>query len=246
MATRANQSKQGPSSTDAPSSSSVPAFARGASGPSLGSVPLRLRGGRGPWTWMISQAKLGCRNGQIVPLVIPAWHAPGISGNIRGDRGSGFVGQLKSQGYAEIPHGFAADSACFDADRTTAEHSTYLAMWSGIDIDGRPATRWTDAWERPVQLGHIVQWERDEVGRDAFLVRALAEIANRGAALSAAQIRLATKPLIDRIHSEANRASERSRLLIMQCARHLPAAHIPASVRQILTRQEIDLSTLAQ
>ena len=243
MATRANQSTQGPAAEAGPTSF-VPAFARGSSGPSLGSVPLRLRGGRGPWTWMISQAKLGCRNGQIVPLAIPAWHAPGISANIRGDRGAGFSNQLQKQGYVEVSHGFAPDSPCFDGDRNNAEHSTYLAKWSGLDIEGRPATKWTDAWERPVQLGHIVQWERDEVGRDAFLVRALMEVANGGQPLTAAQIRLATAPIINRIHSEANRATERSRLLIMQCARHLPTEHIPDSVRQILQRQEIEMPTL--
>ena len=215
MATRANQSTQGPAAEAGPTSS-VPAFARGSSGPSLGSVPLRLRGGRGPWTWMISQAKLGCRNGQIVPLAIPAWHAPGISANIRGDRGAGFSNQLQKQGYVEVSHGFAPDSPCFDGDRNNAEHSTYLAKWSGLDI----------------------------VGRDAFLVRALMEVANGGQPLTAAQIRLATAPIINRIHSEANRATERSRLLIMQCARHLPTEHIPDSVRQILQRQQIEMPTL--
>lgn len=247
MATRANQTTSpAVEAGGAGPSTSVPAFARGSSGPSLGSAPLRLRGGRGPWTWMVSAAKLGCRNGQIVPLPVPAWHAPGISANIKGDRGAGFIGQLGKLGYIEIPHNFAPDAACFDSDRAGAEHSTYLQRWVGVDIEGRPAVRWSDAWERPMQLGHIVQWERDEVGRDAFLVRALMEVVNRGQPLSDAQVKLATQPLISRIHAEANRATERSRLIIMQCARHLPTEHIPTSVHQILKRQEIDLPDLTQ
>jgi len=245
MATRANKpTKSDPAAPAGSSPLSVPSLARGPSGPSLGSAPLLLRPGRGPWTWCISAAKLGCRNGQIVPLPVMAWHAPGISANVRGDGGQGFVNQLSRQGYVPIPHDFLP-AVAFGQNRAGSPDSTYLDRHMGISMDGRQVTRWVDAWRRPSRIGHRVEWMHDEEGRDAFLVAALIALANGGEPLREVQIRIATQPLIRRIESEANRATERSRLIIRQLASHLPPEHIPASVHAILRRHDIEIEPVA-
>jgi hypothetical protein len=51
--------------------------------------------------------------------------------------------------------------------------------------------------------------------------------------------------VISRIESEANRATERSRLLIQQLAGHLPREHYTDSVRQILRRQDVEIAGLS-
>lgn len=240
MATRASRAAEQTTATAPTPSTSVPSLARGASGPSLGSVPLLLRPGRGPWTWCLSAARLGCRNGRIVPMVVPAYWTPGLSANVKGDGGQGYIGQLKRQGYVEIPHDFLP-AVAFGEDRAGSPDSTYLNKWQGVDLEGRKVVKWADAWWRPLQLGHVVESETDAAGRDDFLIQALIEIANGGKPLGTAQIRIATQPVIRRIEQEANRASERSRLLIQKLAGHLPVEHYTDSVRQILRRQDIEV-----
>ena len=244
MATRAQQLPADNSAGATLTNPSVPSLARGSSGPSLGSVPLLLRPGRGPWTMCISAAKLGCRDGRIVPLVVPAWHTPGISANIAGDGGQGYIAQLTRAGFAPIPHTFLP-AVAFGASRAGAEHSTYLERLEGHDIEGRGCVQWVDAWTRPLQLGHIVEMDRDATGKDDFLVAAWTELCNGGKSPSKLQQRIATQPVISRIESEANRATERSRLLIQQLAGHLPREHYTDSVRQILRRQDVEIAGLS-
>lgn len=241
MATRANQPSSLPAASAPPATrSSAPSLARGASGPSLGSTPLLLRPGRGPWTWCISPARLGCRNGQIVPLPVPAYHAAGLSANVRGDNGAGYVGQLTRQGYKAVPHD-RLPCVAFDASREGAPDSTYLHRWEGRDIGGGTVERWSDAWSRPIQFGHQVIWEQDAAGRDAFLVQCLIDLCNDGQPLSAIQIRMATEPLIDRIRAEAGNEAPAARKVVRQLAQHLPRANYTPEVVDILNRMGITI-----
>ena len=165
---------------------------------------------------------------------------PGLSANIEGDGGHGHVSDLIRQGYVAMPHGFLP-AVAFGLSRAGSQHSTYLDMHSGHDLAGNPVVKWTDAWTRPLRLGHIVEWEQDEEGRDAFLIAAWVKLCNADQPLSKLQVRIATRPLISRIESEANQSSERSRLLISQLAAQLPAEHYTESVRQILRRQDVEV-----
>ena len=237
MATRAQSAPQPAASPAA----SVPSLAGGLSGPSLGSRPLVLRPGRGPFTWMVSPAKLGCHHGQIVPLLATAWHAPGLSGNRRGDLGRGYQSQLEMEGYIPIPHNWGADSLAFGVSRTGAADSTYLQRWSGVTIYGAPAVQWTHAWKQPQQLGHRVDWITDDAGRIAFMRRALIELANDGRELSDLQIRIAVEPLQRRIVSESIHDSGHARKVVRQCALHLPREHHTHEITAILKRLDIVL-----
>ena len=241
MATRATTRTD-----DAPSPGSAslsrPRLAQSAAGPSLGSTPMRLRESRGPWTWMISAARLGCRNGVIVPRAVPAWHSPGVSANRRGDNGAGYVGELKRQDYVEIPHD-RLPCVAFGKSRDGAAHSVYLERHEGVSIGGARVFRWTSAWERYARLGHLTHAEYDHAGKDLFLHQALLDLCTPDGELSPLQIKLATLPLIKRIEAEANHDGPRARALITQMARQLPAEHVPAQVHAILRRLEIELPT---
>ena len=239
MATRANTSAQSGDMSSAVAS--VPSLAGGLSGPSLGSRPLVLRPGRGPFTWMVSPAKLGCHHGKIVPLMATAWHAPGLSGNRRGDLGRGYQSQLEMEGYVAIPHNWGADSLAFGVPRTGAADSTYLQRWNGVTIYGSPAVQWTHAWKQPQQLGHRVDWVSDDAGRIAFMQRALIELANEGRELSDLQIRIAVEPLQRRIVSESIHDSGHARMVVRQCAVHLPREHHTHEITAILNRMDIVL-----
>jgi hypothetical protein len=238
MATRA---KSPPAAAPAQSTPPTPLLAGGSLGPSLGSRPLVLRPGRGAFTWMVNPAKLGCYHGTIVPLCAIAWHAAGLSANVRGDNGQGYRMQLEREGYKSIPHNYAHDAVAFGSDRSNVTHSTYLNRWEGIDIQGRPAVRWTHAWTRPQQLGHRVEWLKDDPGRVAFLHRALIEIANDGQDLSDLQIRIATESLIRRIEAESINESGHARKVIRECAIHLPREYHTEHVTSILARLNITL-----
>jgi hypothetical protein len=239
MATRANTSAQSGDMSSAVAS--VPSLAGGLSGPSLGSRPLVLRPGRGPFTWMVSPAKLGCHHGKIVPLMATAWHAPGLSGNRRGDLGRGYQSQLEMEGYVAIPHNWGADSLAVGVPRTGAADSTYLQRWNGVTIYGAPAVQWTHAWKQPQQLGHRVDWVSDDAGRIAFMQRALIELANEGRELSDLQIRIAVEPLQRRIVSESIHDSGHARMVVRQCAVHLPREHHTHEITAILNRMDIVL-----
>ena len=189
---------------------------------------------------MISAARLGCRHGRIVPLVVPAWHTPGISANVRGDRGAGYVSVLRRQGYVEIPHDRLPCTA-WGESRAGGGRSSYLDRYEGVDRGGRGAVRWVDAWTRPRQIGHLVSWEQDAAGRDAFLIAALMDLANRGDPLHPVQIELAVRPVALRIENAANRDTPRSRRLIEQMYRHIPPEHVPDSVRTTIRRIMPDL-----
>lgn len=244
MPTRArkttSKTAQGASKPSAPPAFSAPSLARGSAGPSLGSVPLRLEPGRGPWTWCISAARLGCRNGRIVPLAVKAFHAPGISANIRGDNGSGYVQQLIRMGYVPIPHD-RLPCVAFGEDRSTAPDSTYLHRWQGVSLHGYEVDHWRDAWHRPQRLGNQVIWQEDAEGRDLFLSEALRDLCNGGDELSDVQITLATRPILQRIRSEATMDGPGARKLVRQMATHLPREHHTDDVRDILARMEITL-----
>jgi len=230
---------------DAPegaASLSRPRLAQSAAGPSLGSTPMRLRESRGPWTWMISAARLGCRNGVIVPRAVPAWHAPGVSANVRGDNGAGYVGDLKRQHYVEIPHD-RLPCVAFGESRAGAAHSVYLERHEGVSIGGARVFRWTSAWTRYARLGHMTYPEYDHAGQDLFLHQALLDLCTPDGKLSPVQITLATRPLIKRIEAEASREGPHARALIAQMAAQLPAEHVPDSVHAILRRLEIELTT---
>lgn len=219
----------------APASSGAPrsrySLASPQQGPSLQGGPLRLPGGRGPWTYLISPAKLACRDGAIVPLPAKAWHEPGLNGNGKNPgRGEGFVLRMQSQGFIAIPHDFPASA--FGAQRSVDPISTYLDRYEGIDAMGRPCVYYTDAWERPESLGHLIHWKRDKVGRDAFLVAALMALTGINV-LSAVQIQIATTPLIDSIRSLFRaRGLDAARHLGERIA-HLPPGHIPPDVARI-------------
>ena len=244
MATRASTPLQPEHSAPASHTSPAPALARGSQGPSLGSVPMLLDPGRGPWTWMLSAARLGCRRGRIVPLTINAWHAPGISANIAGDGGSGYVGQLVRQGYVPIPHDYLPCVA-WGESRAGAPDSVYLDKHIGHDIEGRGCERWTDAWIRPLQLGHVVQWESDAEGRDAFLIAAWTHLCNGGKPPAPVQVRLAVQPVLSRIESEAAYMTEAARILIRQLAENLPVEHYTDTVRDILRRRDLPIPEVA-
>ena len=238
MATRSRTPRTPPPAQEL-AAAPKPALSQPAGGPSLGATPLRLREGRGPYTWMISAARLGCRHGRIVPMVVPAWHAPGIGANVRGDHGAGYIGQLRRQGYVEIPHD-RLPCVAFGASRAGAKHSTYLERYEGVGADGRPVTQWVDAWQRPQQIGHLVVWETDDEGRDEFLAAALRDLACGGRDLTSAQVQLAIRPILARIRAEADRDTARSRRLIATMAGHLPAEHTPPDIRRLLERLEIE------
>lgn len=243
MATRANVTSSPAVEQSAPVHQSVPALARANTGPSLGSTPLRLEPGRGLWTWAINPAKLGCRDGRIVPLQVPVLHAGGFSANIEGDQGAGWLAQLRREGWVEIPHDFAPDAKAFDQPRTNAALSVYIEEYRGVAITGVSVTRYVDAWKRPLQIGMHTEWEEDTAGRDAYLARALVEIANKGQALNEAQIRLATRPYIRQIEALASRDDARAVRHISQIAGHLPVQYHTEGVREILKRHGIETRT---
>lgn len=238
VATRARTETAAASEAAAPMNR--PRLAQTAAGPSLGSAPMRLRESRGPWTWMISAARLVCRNGRILPKAVPAWHAPGIAGNVRGDGGSGYVGQLVRQGYVQIPHD-RLPCVAFGQSRENARHSVYLERHEGVDLDGRPAVQWTTAWTRYARLGHMSIPEHDHEGKDRFLEQAMLDLVCKDGKLSEVQIGMAIRPVVDRIHAEASNDTPRARRLIADMAAHLPREHTPDSVRAILQRLEIEL-----
>jgi len=240
VATRASTDTK--AAAQASASLSRPRLAQSAAGPSLGSSPMRLRESRGPWTWMISAARLCCRNGRIVPKAVPAWHAPGIAGNVRGDHGAGYVGQLTRQGYVEIPHD-RLPCVAFGESRAGAAHSVYLERHEGVDITGRKVSQWTSAWTRYVRLGHMVRPEHDHEGKDRFLEQAMLDLVCRDGKLAPVQIEMAIEPLVARIGRESNNDTPRARRMIAQMVAQLPPEHTPDSVRAIMRRLEIEQPT---
>lgn len=226
------------SSSSAPSAAAGPSLARSSSsGPTLAGGALRLPGYRGPWTYAISPAKLGCRNGQIVPLAAKAWHEPGLNGNAPGpNHGEGFLMTLRRQGYVEIPHDTPARA--FGADRVGVQDSTYLDRYTGIDAHGRHTVYWCDAWERPEPFGHLVHWRRDPDGRDQWLHDQLLRIS--GGALSDLQISLATEPLIASIRGLYRAHGSKASVRIKEQIAHLPPAHVPPDLQAIASELGIE------
>lgn len=239
MATRAATAKAPPAGVH----SSTPALARANSGPSLGSTPLRLSPGRGLWTWAINPAKLGCRDGRIVPLQVRVLHAAGFSGNVLGDQGEGWMAQLRKDGWVEIPHDFAPDAKAFGSPRVGAALSVYIEQYKGMSVSGAAVVKYVDAWKRPLQIGLHTEWEDDSDGRDVYLSRALVEVANKGQPLNAAQIRLATAPVIKQIEALSARDDARAGRHLLKLAKHLPVEHYTDGVKEILKRRGLEVPT---
>lgn len=191
---------------------------------------------------MISPAKLGCRNGRIVPMPAKAWHEPGLNGNApRASQGEGYIMTLRRQGYQEISHDTPA--VAFGADRVNVADSTYLDRYTGQDGQGRSVVYWADAWERPQALGHIIYWERDQEGRDQWLEAQLLRLS--GGALSEVQIRLATEPLIASIRSIWRTHGAKAAQRVKEQLGHLPADRIPADLLAVAQELQINPSASA-
>jgi hypothetical protein len=188
---------------------------------------------------------VGCLNGQVVALPVQALHEAGIGANVRGDGGGGQINDLTRSGYKAVPHNLPGVTA-FGKARDGAADSVYLEKWVGQDIGGNSVERWTDAWMRPVQFGHQVIWEHDEPGRAAFKAQILIEVANGGQPLSDLQLRMAARPMIERIKAESSRESPAARKLVRQIALHLPRALFTDEVHDSLKRLDIDLPDLPE
>lgn len=195
--------------------------------PDLASGTLRLPGYRGPWTYCVSPAMLHCFLGEIVPRLAKATHDPGAFGNAPGpNRGEGAVAWHEARGYRRVPHDLAGLVAFGEPVAGGVSH--YLSRWDGVDPTGRPTAYHSDRWARPVSIGHLTEWERDEEGWLGFLL-AVREIVIPGGDLSPMQIRIATTPAISKVLRLLDRPQDhpRVRRLLRQHAAHLPREYAP-------------------
>lgn len=206
-------------------------------GSAFSSRPLQIRRPRGAFTLMVNPAKLGCRDGRIVPLPVKVWHEPGWCGNgAHNDQASGAILQLERQGFSRIDHGTPV--VAFGESRTTPQPSTYLNRFEGVSPKGRAVVHYADAWERPRQMGHLTTWEQDSEGRDLWLVEQLAAISPE---LAPVQIELATTPLIERARQLIGKPN--TERLIASYVGHLPVEHTPSDLASY--RPEMDATTPA-
>ena len=217
------------------------AWARQASPGQISSGPLRLRGDRPAFWWMVSPGSVCWYNKKLIPQVKTVFHTPGLGSNIAGDAGRGIREEMRAAGFVEIPYDFAPDALAFGVPRSAhggQKMAVYVDRYDGITALGVPAVEYRHAWERPLQLGHLVQWERDDDGRTAYLERALIEIANNGQPAHKAQIKLATGALVARIELEGRSQTPRAAIMVRSLVAHLPDEY-HNEIRPVLDRFRI-------
>ncbi len=215
---------------------SVFAFAAGQTGSQLAPGELVVPRPSDPFTYMINPGALQCRNGRIVPKVAHAMWTPGLCGNGKAmGRGEGMRLQLQGLGYTEIPHDFPA--VAFGAQRVPGpgvvssyidEHQARTSLGRG----GRLVKHYTDCWTRPERLGHLVDWVRDDEGRDAFLAEALIQLGNKGRPLTETQIKIATTPILRKLGQLLSTDTAHSRRIFLQTVAHLPDEYMTHEFRE--------------
>jgi len=183
-----------------------------------------------PYTLFVSPSQLMCKFGRIVGRLSKALHTPGQNGNGKATGDTGAGAYLMTQGMTRVPHDF--ECVAFGKARVIGGNvqSTYLDSYVSTDISGNRIRRWVDAWHRPVQLGHLTEWEFDEDGYCDFLERCL-KIVTPGK-ISDLQIRIATKSLIKQIEGLTDRDDARSRRMLAVCLLHLPPDLAPKKAKK--------------
>jgi hypothetical protein len=168
-----------------------------------------------------------CLDGEILPELAKAWHTPGANGNAPGrGQGQGFVSNLMGVGYVPVPHDI--ETTAFGESRAGAPLSAYLDRHEGVSR-GRPVVFHCDAWRRPVQLGNLVDWQRDHEGWKAFLRQCLALVSPDG--LVDMQISLAVTPVLRRIRAAQDRDDARGQRMLSALLSNLPPEHVPDDLR---------------
>jgi hypothetical protein len=133
---------------------------------------------------------------------------------------------MSKDGWFAVDHGIGAFAFGVDRRLLSGLVSTYLDRHVGTSADGLPAICYTDAWERPQRLGHLIHWERDDQGRDLWLESLLVLIAPAGK-LSPIQIRLAVEPRVRLARSMADRDDPRGKRQFLDLVKHIPREHLP-------------------
>lgn len=187
---------------------------------------------------MLSESRLVCRKGRIVPAPAKAWMEQGFMNNQKGGVGQGMIADLNGRGWVAIPHtrpAVAFGEPTIPADAATTERmSTYLHKVKGVGPDGKPCTRWCDVWERPRGLGTSLVWDRDNDGRDEWLISCLDLVVPDGK-LRQVHIDIALQPALRAAYGLLDRATTpRGRRLLLGQLNHIPVEHLPDDLKAAL------------
>ncbi len=181
---------------------------------------LSIPGAAPPFTYMVSPWELECVDGYIVPRIVQIPHIPAVGRVTKNGDPSGAISHnVSTKARVEVPRD--VEVTAFGQRR----------RGYAVALKGTAGPYWVPVWKRARMVGSQVHWEEDLEGWRAFQ-RDLIKLATGGQKLTAEQVEIATRPVLQAISDLRERPdSPRVRAQLEILLKSLPPEHRPADLK---------------